>query len=607
MLSFFKTVKFRFFFILSFFVITLCVVSSWLSITTMVSSATNIFASSGMPLVQRVADSIDPVAFARIAKSLDASDPYYAEEQAKMLAMKKQINCFYLYTMSRTADKRFVYVIDGSTTADDAENFSPIGTEEDVSTYGSAFVDMFEKGIDYQSGLEYQNGWGWLITVAVPIKSADGSVLGIVACDFDGSALRAQIVAYSIKQLIVALICLAIGVLLQIVLSRLIFEPVRMISRPLKEISQGCGNLTLKIPVAEENEITVLASDFNRFLDKLRDIIISVRDSVQDLSSGGHSLKLDAEKTNAALTGFIETVSGIRELALRQDMMTSETFHEISTLEERIASLDRQITSQSSALVQSFSAIEEMSANIEAVNGTIEKVSSQYKALVSESENGKQMQENVSSQIAEIMKHSEGLSEANTLIQAIADQTNLLAMNAAIEAAHAGESGKGFAVVADEIRKLAATSLDQSTSIKNLLTDIHALIEKIVVASDASLTGFSGIAQKIASINTMVLELHHAMDEQNIGSREILGSINDIRTSCSSVTTETSALKSEARSVFLSVEELKAAANNILEKVEQSREQTDSMKDAVIRFENATAENGKSIGSVSDVVGQFIV
>jgi methyl-accepting chemotaxis protein len=509
--------------------------------------------------------------------------------------------------MIRSADNRFLYVIDGSTTADDTENFSPIGSEEDVSVYGPAFVKLFDKGTEYRSGLEYQEGWGWLITVAVPIKNADGSILGIVACDFDGTALRAQIVAYAIKQLAIALVCLVIGFLLQIVLSRLVFEPVNMISRPLKEISRGGGNLTLKIPVTEENEITVLASDFNHFLDKLREIIISVRDSVQDLSSGGHSLKLDAERTNAALTGFIDTVDGIRELAMRQDTMTTETFHEISTLEERIASLDRQITSQSSALVQSFAAIEEMSANIEAVNGTIEKVSAQYKSLVSESENGKQMQENVSSQIAEIMKHSEGLSEANTLIQAIADQTNLLAMNAAIEAAHAGESGKGFAVVADEIRKLAATSLDQSTSIKNLLTDIHALIEKIVRASDASMTSFSGIAQKIVSINEMVLELHQSMDEQTVGSKEVLDSINDIRSSCSSITSETAALKGEARSVFLGVEELKTAANNILEKVEQGRDQTDEMKDAVVRFETATSENGKSISSVSDVVGQFIV
>lgn len=607
MLPFFKTVKFRFFFILSFFVIMLCVVSSWFSITTMVSSATDIFANSGIPLVQRVVDSIDPSAFARLSKSLDASDPYYAEEQAKMLEMKKQINCFYLYTMIHTADNKYKYVIDGSTTADDKENFSPIGTKEDVSVYGPAFVKLFEKGTDYKSGLEYQTGWGWLITVAVPIKSADGSILGIVACDFDGAALRAQIVAYSIKQLVIAFICLVIGFLLQIVLSRLVFVPVRMISRPLKEISRGGGNLTVKIPVKEENEITVLACDFNHFLDKLREIIISVRDSVQDLSSGGHSLKLDAERTNAALTGFIETVDGIRDLALRQDTMSAETFHEISKLEKQISSLDQQITAQASALVQSFAAIEEMSANIEAVNGTIEKVSAQYKALVSESENGKQMQENVSSKIAEIMKHSEGLSEANTLIQAIADQTNLLAMNAAIEAAHAGESGKGFAVVADEIRKLAATSLDQSTSIKNLLTDIHALIEKIVQASDTSMTSFSGIANKIVSINEMVLELHQSMDEQTIGSREILDSINDIRSSCSSITSETAALKSEARSVYLGVEELKTSANNILEKVEQGRGQTDSMKNAVARFEAATSENGKSISSVSDVVGQFIV
>lgn len=602
-----KTLKFRIFFLLSFFIITLCAVSSWLSITTMITSVTDLFVESGFPLVEKVADTIDPEGFKRITQSLDASDPYYVEAQASMLEMKNQYNCIYLYTMVRTPDGQFLYIIDGSTTPDDEENFSTIGTEEDVSTYGPEFLEPFEKGTEYRSSLEYQEGWGWLVTVAVPIKDGTGSVLGIVACDFDGAMLHQQITAYSVKQGIIVLICLVLGFILQMLISRMIFRPVLLVSRPLKEISGGAGNLTMKIPVSTENEITSLAVDFNKFQDKLREIIISVRDAVQSLSLAGHSLKADSEKTNNALTGFVGTVEGIRDLAMRQEMMTGETFHDIAELESRIDSLGKQISSQSASLAESFSAIEEMSANIESVNNTIEKITSQYKSLVSDSDNGKRMQENVSSQIAEIKKHSEGLSEANTLIQGIAEQTNLLAMNAAIEAAHAGESGKGFAVVADEIRKLAATSAEQSSSIKKLLSDIYSLMGSIVVASDASLSSFTGINGKISSINTMVLELHHSMDEQNTGSHDILGAINGIRTTSDAINAEATMIKKDSRSVYLSLEELKRAANEILEKVEQTRDQTDEMKKTVRGFELATEENGKSIGGVSDIVGQFIV
>ena len=180
-------------------------------------------------------------------------------------------------------------------------------------------------------------------------------------------------------------------------------------------------------------------------------------------------------------------------------------------------------------------------------------------------------------------------------------------MNAAIEAAHAGESGKGFAVVSDEIRKLAATSLDQSTSIAKLLDGVHELIGSIVTASSASLESFNGINQKISSINTMVLGLGSAMDEQNGQSSEILESISDIKTSCKSVTEQSAMIKVNSRSLSVSVQELKNTANNILERVEHSRIRTNEMELISKRFKHATDLNEKNIDTVAESVGQFIV
>lgn len=602
-----QSLRFKLIVIVSAFIVALCSASSWLSVTTMISSASDIFVKQGIPFVRKVAASIDPSAFARVATSLDSSDPYYIEAQAQMLAEKRSFGCVFLYTMIRTADGRFLYIIDGSSTPDDTENFSVLGAEEDVSSYGSSFLRLFSDGTEYQSSLVKQEGWGWLITVAVPIRDSDGSVIGIVACDFDGATLHRQIVSFTLKQLIICVACLGFGAILLFFLSRLIFLPVREIAKPMKEIASGGGNLTREISVKTENEITVLAITFNGFVRKLREIVVSIRDSIRALSGVGLTLKADSEKTHTALSVFVENIDGIRSLATRQDTMSGEAFHGIANLEGRIETLDRQIISQSSSLTQSFAAIEEMSANISSVNGTLEKVSDQYRSLVTDSENGREIQEKVSGQIGEILRYSERLSEANTLIQTIANQTNLLAMNAAIEAAHAGEAGKGFAVVADEIRKLAATSHEQSVSIKKLLTDIHSLIESIVESSGNSLASFSGINGKIGTINMMVAELSHAMDEQNTGSREILASISEIKASSREVTAGTASLKAESRAVYLDVEELKRTANEILGKVEGTRAQTDEMRAIAKRLEAATAENGASIAAVTDIVGQFVV
>lgn len=602
-----QSIKFKFFVLLSVFILALCGVSSWLSIRSIVTAVTATYVRSGTPLVNRVSSYLDADRFARLASSLDASDPYYTEARLAILAMKQETDCQYLYTMIRTDDGRFLYVIDGSTTPDDEENFSPIGAEEDVGTYGPGFLKTFSDGTAYSSGLEFQEGWGWLITITSAIKDSSGNIVGIVAGDFNGTALRAEIVSFTLRQVLIGTVFLVIGFILLLFITRLVFVPIAAISRPMGDISRGGGNLTLRIPISTENEVTELAGSFNGFVATLQGIVISIRDAVQSLSSTGSALKENSEKTNTSLAGFVETMDGIRALALKQETRTVDAFGEIEILEGRIESLGKQIVSQSSALAQSFAAIEEMGANIESVNGTIGKISGQYRSLVEDSESGRRIQENVAVQIAEVMKNSEGLSDANTLIQAIADQTNLLAMNAAIEAAHAGAAGKGFAVVADEIRKLAATSMDQSVSIKKMLNDIHALIIGIVQSSDSSLSSFNGITTKIASINNMLLELTRSMDEQNVGSREILGSINDIKTANVSVTDETDSLKHEAKTVYHEIEELKRAANEILEKAEIAKKRTDEMHAVAKKFEEATVENTKSIDIVSGIVGQFIV
>jgi len=509
--------------------------------------------------------------------------------------------------MIRTPDGKYTYVIDGSCPPSDTENFSPIGTEEDVSAYGPAFARTFSDGTEFVSGLAYQEGWGWLVTMTVPIKGADGSVYGIVACDFDGTGLREQIAAFRAKQIALGLVCLALGLLLVFAVTNLVFKPVRRIAEPMAEIANGAGNLTVQIPVHGENEISALAGNFNVFVAKLREIIVRIGGAVRSLGSVGAGLRVDSGHMDEALSVVVDDMDSIRDLATRQDGLTAQSERGLSLLAERIASLGEQIGTQASAITQSFAAVEEMTANIASINGVIEKVSGQYQSLVAESDGGKRQQEEVVTKISEILRFSEGLSEANTLIQSIADQTNLLAMNAAIEAAHAGAAGKGFAVVADEIRKLAATSLDQSTSIRSLLDNIHALIASIVEASAASAQSFNGINGKIGSINELVQELGSSMEEQNSGSREILQAINEVKVSCKTITDDAEAITGQSTAVVTGFAEVKGAASEILRRVEDTKKQTDQLRAIYDRFGAAIAENAKNIQSVDDIVNQFVV
>ncbi|MDR0723154.1 MAG: methyl-accepting chemotaxis protein, partial [Treponema sp.] len=131
----------------------------------------------------------------------------------------------------------------------------------------------------------------------------------------------------------------------------------------------------------------------------------------------------------------------------------------------------------------------------------------------------------VANDIQEIERESAGLLEINAVMENIASQTNLLSMNAAIEAAHAGEAGKGFAVVADEIRKLAESSSEQSKTISTVLNKIKESINKITTSTAEVLLNFEAINEGVKTVTDQETTVRNAMEEQGIGSKAILESI----------------------------------------------------------------------------------
>ena len=187
------------------------------------------------------------------------------------------------------------------------------------------------------------------------------------------------------------------------------------------------------------------------------------------------------------------------------------------------------VEEQSASVVTSSSATEEMIANIQSVNDTLSNNSQSVKELKEASEEGHTSLNEVVNDIQGIARESASLLEINAVMQNIASQTNLLSMNAAIEAAHAGDSGRGFAVVADEIRKLAESSSKQSKTIGGVLKSIKGSIDKITKSTDVVLSKFDAIE---GGVNTVALQednILNAMEEQGRGSKQILKAVSNVK------------------------------------------------------------------------------
>jgi len=183
--------------------------------------------------------------------------------------------------------------------------------------------------------------------------------------------------------------------------------------------------------------------------------------------------------------------------------------------------LNAHVSEQAVAVTQSSNAIEKMIASIQSVTNTLHKNAESVKELQEASEIGHTGLSGVAADIQEITRESESLMEINSVIQSIASQTNLLSMNAAIEAAHAGESGKGFAVVADEIRKLAESSSAQSKTISTVLKKIKTSIDTITKSIEDVLRNFEAIGEGVKTVAEQDKNILNAMEEQGQESKQI--------------------------------------------------------------------------------------
>ena len=190
--------------------------------------------------------------------------------------------------------------------------------------------------------------------------------------------------------------------------------------------------------------------------------------------------------------------------------------------------LNGQLESQSAAIAESASAIEEMIAGAKSIGGTLARNAESVKALQDASTDGHSGLSEVAADIKEISHESESLLEINSVMRNIASQTNLLSMNAAIEAAHAGDSGRGFAVVADEIRKLAESAGQQSKTIGTVLKKIKGSIDKITHSTDGVLEKFEAIDDGVKTVAQQEGVIQNAMEEQSTGTSRIMQTIAQV-------------------------------------------------------------------------------
>ncbi len=370
-----------------------------------------------------------------------------------------------------------------------------------------------------------------------------------------------------------AVASLALSIAFGLFMSRSISAPIRAMVALAGAIAEGdlTGELDRKV-LERGDEVGGLASAIASMKEGILGNIGQIKTVTASLGAMGEALGRNAVAASGAAAEIASSVSSVKEKVQDQGSGVTETSATIEQILKSIGGLDAQIEDQVESVGRSSAAVEQMVANIRAVTGNVELLGASFTELSSASEAGKGMIEDMSSRISSIASQSEKLDEANGVVSNIATQTNLLAMNAAIEAAHAGQFGKGFAVVADEIRKLAEIAAEQSKEISADIGGIKQTIQSMVPSSEETSRSFAEILRLIGALGSMEAEIKRAMREQSEGSREVLEAIERINSVTASVRRGSAEIREGSSAIAVEMRDLlegSVALGSAMERIER--------------------------------------
>ena len=343
----------------------------------------------------------------------------------------------------------------------------------------------------------------------------------------------------------------------------------RSVSRPLATFTAGLGTIS-------EGNLTSISEqkssirELNRMKDTLENVLlVNLRhtlQAVQKTSEEGKQLSvtLDSDTERAVeYSGKInESVSGVQKELTGLASKIKDAERAIAEINEGIRDLDSKIEDQTVAVTESSASIEEMTASMQNVAQIAERESGASVELTSITAQGDERLTATNESIENIRREFDTVQEMLSVIDSIAGSTNLLAMNAAIEAAHAGEAGRGFAVVADEIRKLAESTAENARGISGTITEMVSRIQAAIESGKASGEAFGEIRDRTQRFVQAFNEIAQATVEVSNGANQTLEGVSELRDSSQQIKATSGAIQTNSDAVRGTVGDVSATIDH---------------------------------------------